>query len=78
MAKWFAPMRYGLGSGLPIAWQGWVVTSLFMFVAIGAPLLFEDRPLVAASIVVPAAGAFLLIAAQTTRGGWRWRWGEDE
>ncbi len=26
MADWFAPKRYGYGAGLPIAWQGWVLT----------------------------------------------------
>ena len=23
--EWFAAKRYGYGSGLPIAWQGWAV-----------------------------------------------------
>ena len=23
--EWFAPKRYGYGSGLPISWQGWAV-----------------------------------------------------
>ena len=26
MADWFASKRYGLGAGLPMAWQGWVLT----------------------------------------------------
>ena len=78
MAEWFAPTRYGLGSGLPIAWQGWVAIGLFMLVALGASFLFEDRPLVLFSIMLPAVGIFLLIAARTTRGGWRWRWGEKK
>ena len=32
---WFRAKRYGWGWGLPIAWQGWVVLSVW-FVAIAA------------------------------------------
>ena len=28
--EWFAPKRYGLGAGLPIAWQGWAVLAVFI------------------------------------------------
>ena len=76
MAEWFAPKRYGLGCGLPISWQGWLVSALFVAVMLGSTLMFADRPLVILSIVLPATALFLLIAAKTTRGGWRWRWGE--
>ena len=31
--EWFAPKRYGFGSGMPISWQGWAVT--LGFIAIG-------------------------------------------
>ena len=30
------------------------------------------------AILVPAIVALLVITARTTRGGWRWRWGEDD
>ena len=39
---------------------------------------FEDRPLVVLAILVPATLVLLLIAARTTRGGWRWRWGSHD
>ena len=32
--EWFAPKRYGYGSGLPISWQGWVLTLGFVALAI--------------------------------------------
>ena len=78
MAEWFAPKRYGLGCGFPIAWQGWVLSGLFIAVATGATIAFADHPLVLLSIVLPAAALFMLVAVRTTRGGWRWRWGGEE
>ena len=76
--EWFAPKRYGWGAGPPISWQGWGVTIIFLIVAIGAAMLFADRPIVLAAILVPATIVLLIITARTTRGGWRWRWGGDE
>lgn len=78
MADWFAPKRYGLGYGFPIAWQGWVVSGLFVAMVTGATMALADHPLALLSTVLPAAALFLLVAARTTRGGWRWRWGDDK
>lgn len=77
MADWFAQKRYGYGAGLPIAWQGWALLAGFLLLVGLAILLFgPDKP-AALAIVVPAVLALLAIAARTTRGGWRWRWGGD-
>ena len=76
--EWFAPKRYGYGSGLPIAWQGWAITAAFLGFAITVSVWFDDRPLVTLALMVPATAAFLTIVAKTTRGGWRWRWGDDD
>lgn len=75
---WFAPKRYGYGAGLPIAWQGWLVMALFMAVTIAAAILFADRPLVLAAVLAPAVILLVILCARTTRGGWRWRWGEED
>ncbi len=78
MAEWFAPKRYGIGAGLPIAWQGYAVLAAFLL-AIGLSLLlFGADDLRALAIVLPALAALLIITALTTKGGWRWRWGEKE
>ncbi|MEO5641216.1 MAG: hypothetical protein ABIQ98_05565 [Sphingomicrobium sp.] len=74
---WFAPKRYGWGAGPPISWQGWLVTIVFLVIAVGAALRFADRPIVLAAILVPATIILLIVTAKTTRGGWRWRWGGD-
>ncbi len=78
MADWFESKRYGLGAGLPIAWQGWVLTLAYVAAVLGTAFVFAQKPLIVLSIVLPLTVLFLLIAARTTRGGWRWRWGEKE
>jgi hypothetical protein len=76
--EWFAPKRYGYGSGLPISWQGWALTLGFVALAIGLSRHFADRPLKLVAIMAPVIIAFCVICARTTRGGWRWRWGDDD
>ena len=76
--EWFAPKRYGYGSSLPISWQGWAITIGFIVIAFGGALAFRDRPLVLVAILFPLTAMFLVITARTTRGGWRWRWGEED
>jgi hypothetical protein len=76
--EWFSPKRYGYGSGLPISWQGWALTLTYVAIAIGISLLFKDQPLVLFAIMVPVTVVFCVIAARTTKGGWRWRWGEKD
>jgi hypothetical protein len=76
--EWFAPKRYGYGSGLPIAWQGWAVTVGYIALIFAAIFLFPQRPLVLFAILIPATVALMVITARTTRGGWRWRWGNTD
>ena len=77
--EWFAPKRYGYGAGLPISWQGWALTLGFLAVVIGlAAMIDEHRAIPFLAAMVPITVVFILITARTTRGGWRWRWGEDE
>ena len=78
LPEWFAPKRYGFGAGLPIAWQGWAVLLAFILLIVAIGLGLDGRPALQASILFPAIAALLLITARTTRGGWRWRWGEKE
>lgn len=76
--EWFAPKRYGYGSGLPISWQGWILTAGYVAVAIALSVHFKDQPLQLAAALVPLTVALMVICARTTRGGWRWRWGNDD
>ena len=78
MAEWFAAKGYGIGSGLPIAWQGWVLLVGYLVLVGLASFLIPMSWLAYFSLVGFLTGLFILIAARTTRGGWRWRWGKDE
>ena len=75
--EWFAPRRYGIGAGLPISWQGWLVVVGYVTIVGTAAIAFRANPPVFVAILAPVTAVFLTIAARTTRGGWRWRWGED-
>ena len=76
--EWFAPKRYGIGSGLPISWQGWVVSLVYAGAAVGAAAFFSRQPVQLMATLIPLTVVFLVIASRTTRGGWRWRWGDDD
>lgn len=76
--EWFAPKRYGIGVGLPIAWQGWALLSGFAAFIGLTVLAFGPENKLALSVVIPALVALLIVMARTTRGGWRWRWGDKE
>jgi hypothetical protein len=76
--EWFAPKRYGMGAGLPIAWQGWALLAGFTAViGLSIWLFGKDNPR-ALAIVLPAIAVLLIVTAKTTRGGWRWRWGDPD
>jgi len=76
--EWFAPKRYGYGAGMPISWQGWVLTLGFVLLTILLAIGLEKRPIQLLAAVIPLSLAFVVISARTTRGGWRWRWGQED
>jgi hypothetical protein len=75
--EWFAPKRYGYGS-VPVSWQGWAVTIGFVAVLIAVTLSLRKDPVQLIAALVPIFLVFMVICARTTRGGWRWRWGDDD
>ena len=76
--EWFAPKRYGYGSGPPISWQGWALTLGFVAIAILLSTKLADRPLQLFAALAPVVILFMIVCARTTRGGWRWRWREKD
>ena len=76
--KWFAPKRFGYGSGLPIAWQGWVLLIGFLVLTLAAALLLANRPVALIAVLAPATILLMIVCARTTRGGWHWRSGSDD
>ena len=76
--EWFAPKRYGYGTGLPISWQGWALTIGFILLACVLAITFGRHPLQLIAALSPFVIAFLVISAKTTRGGLKWRWGDED
>lgn len=79
---WFAPKRYGIGSGLPIRWQGWAVYAAYAAVLGVSALIgkthFPGNHAVSMAIAILGTTALLLVAPGRTRGGWKWRSGKSE
>jgi hypothetical protein len=76
---WFEPKRYGYGSGLPIAWQGWAVILGFCVVVVPMMiLLLPHHPALAITLLVIFNIPLMVLCARHTRGGWKWRWGGEE
>jgi hypothetical protein len=73
--EWFAPKRFGFGSGLPIAWQGWALLGWLLAMIGLAAWIFGRDDWRVLTIVVPALIVYVVVAAFTTKGGWRWHWG---
>lgn len=76
--KWFAQVWYGYGAFLPIAWQGWAVLLVYLAILAAAIAAFQYRIGALLAIMLPLTLVFVVVVARTTRGGWRWRWGEEE
>lgn len=77
--EWFAPKRYGYGSGLPISWQGWAVLIAYIATIVGLVLLVRRHSAMQfVAAIIPLTVVFAVICAKTTRGGWRWRWGDKD
>ncbi|MGB7653910.1 MAG: hypothetical protein WBL74_00370 [Novosphingobium sp.] len=75
---WFAPKRFGYGSGFPIVWQGWAVLAGHIAVICLGMFLLRAHPL---AVVVWGLLIGLLpspLYAAKTRGGWKWRSGNHE
>jgi hypothetical protein len=75
---WFAAKRFGYGAGWPIAWQGWTLLALHAALVFSVAKLFHDQAPKAAALVIVAALLPLPVYAAKTRGGWKWRQGNDD
>lgn len=71
---WFLPKKFGIGSGWPIAWQGWALLVAHMALLGAVARRFENNlpNLIMFAIIIAIMP--LPLYAWKTRGGWRWRW----
>ena len=75
---WFEPKRFGYGSGLPIAWQGWLLLAVHVATLIGTTLALLREPVAMTTAGLAVALAPLTIYSRHTRGGWKWRNGSRD
>ena len=75
---WFAPKRFGFGSGRPIAWQGWAMLGLHAAAILAGAALLEQNPIASLAWIAITAIVPLPLYAARTRGGWKWRWGQRD
>jgi len=73
---WFAPKRFGYGSGLPISWEGWAVVALFIAAILGVAL--RTNGATRAGLTAALVAALIAVCAAKTDGGWRWRSGGED
>lgn len=71
---WFKAKRYGWG-WYPITWQGWIVTLIFIFLIIFAPIKIEERPFLFL-IWFGLITLGLIIVCKSKGEQPRWRWGK--
>ena len=85
--EWFAPKRYGLGTGLPIRWQGWALligfgaavlaAAIVVAVIYGLGFLFAGLlvfiPLAILISLVPALAPFAVVGFAIYWFWWRKR-----
>jgi hypothetical protein len=76
--EWFAQRRYGFGAGRPISWQGWALVIGYVAVIAVSVRLIRSQTAFVLGVLIPATAVLFVIAARTTRGGWRWRWGPED
>ncbi len=70
---WFRAKSRGYGTGLPIAWQGWMLMLMHIGVITGTAVLLRDRPTMMTLAVLLAGLAPMPLYRAKTEGGWRWR-----
>jgi hypothetical protein len=73
---WFPAKQYGWGWGMPVAWQGWAVLTVWIgLVAAGASFL-AGRNWVGFAIFMALMVALLIGICYATGEPPRWRWGK--
>jgi len=75
---WFHPKRFGYGASLPCSLEGWLVLAVYMAIIVAAGVTMrEGNERLHGAIILVASIVLIIVGARTTRGGWRWRWGQD-
>lgn len=76
---WFPAKHYGLGWGLPVTWQGWVVLLLYMLGLVASVRLLppHEAPFAFGSCVAVLSAALIVVCWLKGEKP-KWRWGDDD
>jgi hypothetical protein len=72
---WFKSKAYGWGWGLPAAWQGWVVVSIYAS-ALVAGLIMISNPQYLLAYLVGITAVLIAIVVWKGERPLKWRWGK--
>ena len=76
---WFRAKTYGLGWGLPCAWQGWITLITYLVLVPVAVRFFPPERGVAAFLAAVFSLSAVLIAICWWKGEPpKWRWGAEK
>ena len=77
---WFASKKYGIGWGLPVSWEGWVVLMGYLILVLVATPFLEKSPILFPLYMIylfVLTGILILICYK--RGEpMKWRWGDKD
>ena len=77
---WFPAKKYGLGWGLPIAWQGWVVVSAYILLVTGGAFFLSGSAAnrIWLSSYIGVLTIFLIFICWKKGEKMEWRWGNKK
>jgi len=76
---WFPAKRYGWGWGLPCAWQGWVVLTVYMALTIAAAVFISPVSHIGLFLMAMFGLAMTLVLICWWKGEKpAWRWGDKK
>lgn len=68
---WFRVKRHGYGVGLPIAWEGWFVLTLYIGAIVLSAALYSE--LASLAVLILLTPILLAVAYVRSDDEWRWR-----
>ena len=77
---WFPAMRYGIGWGLPVTWQGWAVLLTYMVLMIVGSAFLTSSPgrFAIFPVYVTCLTALLIFICWKKGERPEWRWGNKK
>ena len=85
---WFKPKKLGVGA-VPITWEGWALTGVFLAYVLGLTWVMIEGPALAGEplplgeiliwggLLIGGTVIFMVIAWFKTSEPWHWRWEKD-